>query len=715
VGGTCGPGAGKRTVTTQEKTGIQRLLHPRSIAIVGISPQPMSPAVAILGNIERLGYAAEVHLVSRNRTEVIGRPCVPTIDDLPLGIDLALLLVPRAGVIDAMHACARRQVGSAIVYASGFAELDDDGRAAQTEIAAIAGAAGIALLGPNCLGFINYLDHLAVTFSPTHPESDPPPPKVAFISQSGGTPSVTRFSLAAKSIGVTYQISTGNEALLGVEDFLGPMIDDERNLVIALFCEQIRNPQRFLAEAARARERGKPIVMLQPGASAAAQASALSHTGSLVGNHALIRTIVEDAGVLAVDTVEDLIDVIELLATFPVVPTQGPALITDSGALKGVELDFCESVGLPVPRFSDAAIAAVRAVVPDFVALENPLDVTAQALVDTQLYAKAIGALASDEATGCTVISPIYGQAEMGIKKLRTIWPAFAAARDTRPAILAPLVYDAPMPEEAFREAAAAGIAFFRSPERALRALARVTRYGVRCAQPPPGPRTLPAPLPIDAPGVVPEYRAKAMLAAAGIVFPRGVFVTDRAGARRAAAEIGYPVALKLQSAGLAHKTDAGALALGVADATALDDAWLRLHANAAVSAPNAAIDGVLIEAMAKPGVEFIAGARRDPQWGTTLVAGLGGIWAEALHDTIVIPAAASEDAIVAALRRLRAAPVLAGMRGAPPLDVQAAARVLASLGALIDATPGISEIELNPLTLYPDGAVALDALIVVA
>lgn len=688
------------------------MLQPRSIAIVGVSPQPMSPAAAILGNIERLGYKADVHLVSRGRTEVIGRPCVPTIDDLPAGIDLALLLLPRAAVVDAMQACARRDVAAVIVYASGFAELDDEGRAAQSEMAAIARAAGIALLGPNCLGFVNYLNDLAVTFSPAQPESDPPPPQVAFISQSGGTPSVTRFSLAAKRIGVTYQISTGNEALLGVEDFLGPMIDDDRNAVIALFCEQIRNPQRFLAAAAHARERRKPIVMLQPGASEAARASALSHTGSLVGDHALIRTIVEDAGVVVVDTLEDLIDVIELLAKFPVIPTKGPALITDSGALKGIELDFCEKVALPVPHFSADTTARIRAIVPDFVAVENPLDLTAHALVDPQLYAKAIAALANDDATGCTVISPIYGQAEMGIKKLRTTWPAFAATR-ARPAILAPMVYDAPMPEEAFREAAAAGIAFFRSPERALRALALVTRYGVRCAQPQPAPRTLPPPLPVHGPGVVPEYRAKAMLAAAGVTFPQSAFVTDRAAAQRSAAEIGFPVALKLQSAMLAHKTDAGALALGITDASALDAAWERLHANVARSAPAAVIDGALVEVMATPGVEFIAGARRDPQWGTTLVAGLGGIWAEALHDTVVIPGAASEDAIVAALQRLRAAPVLDGIRGAPPLDVRAAARVLALLGALVDATPAISEIELNPLTLYPDGAVALDALIV--
>jgi acyl-CoA synthetase (NDP forming) len=698
---------------TDSGSGIWRMLRPRSIAIVGVSPQPSSPAVAILGNLERLGYSAVVHLVSRGRNEVIGRPCVPTIDDLPVGVDLVLLLLPRAAVVEAVQACARREAGAVVVFASGFAELDDGGRAAQEEIAAIARAAGIALLGPNCLGFVNYLDGLAVPFSPFQPEDDPPPPKVAFISQSGGTPTVARFSLATKRIGVSYQISTGNEAVLGIEDFLDPMVEDDRNAVIALFCEQIRHPQRFLAAAARARARGKPIVMLQPGASEGARASALSHTGALVGDHALVRMLVENAGVIAVDTMEELIDVVSLVATFPRIPSRGPALITDSGALKGVELDFCENVGLPVPFFSEAALAAIRAVVPDFVAVENPLDVTAHALVDSELYAKAIAALTDDAATGCTVISPIFGQPKLGMQKIRSVLPALAAGRATRPAILALLAYDVLIPDEVEREAAEGGVAFFRSPERALRALAHVTRYGIRCAQAPPVPRALPAPLAIDGSGVVPEYRAKALLAAAGIAFPRGAFVVDRTGAQRAAAEIGFPVALKLQSAGLAHKTDAGALALGLGDARELDEAWTRLHANVAASAPNAVIDGALIEAMARPGVDFIAGARRDPQWGTTLVAGLGGVWAEALRDTVVMPSDAGEDAIVASLQRLRAAPVLAGMRGSPPLDICSAARVLAQLGALVDATPSIVEIELNPLRLYPDGVLALDALII--
>jgi acyl-CoA synthetase (NDP forming) len=699
--------------TTDARPGVERLLHPRSIAIVGVSPQPTSPAVAILDNIERFGYPAELHLVSRNRTEVIGRPCVPTIDDLPPDLDLALLLVPRAGILDAVQACARRRVGAIIVYASGFAEMDAEGRALQDEIVAVARDAGIALLGPNCLGYVNHLDGLPLSFSPFYPEADAPPAKVAFVSQSGGTPTIVRYALAAKSIGVSYQISTGNEAVLGVEDFLDPMIDDERNVVIAVFCEQVRKPQRFLAAAARARERGTPIVMVQPGRSEAARASALSHTGALVGDHALIRTIIEHAGVLIVDTIEELIDVVELLATFPVIPARGPALITDSGAFKGIELDFCEAVDLAVPAFSEATAAAVKAVVPEFVVVENPLDVTAQALIDTQLYAKAIAAVANDDATGSTVISPIYGTAERGLQKIQSILLAFEAARATRPAILALLGY-VDVPAAAYADAAAAGVALFASPERALRALAAVTRYGAFRNRPKTAARVLPEALPVDAgSGTIPEYRAKQLLARAGIPFPRGVFATDLASAQSAAAGIGFPVVLKLQAAKLAHKTDAGALALDLRDANALAAAWERLHANVRAFAPGIAIDGALVEAMGRPGTEFIAGARRDPEWGTTLVAGLGGIWAEALHDTVVIPAACGENEIVAALQRLRAAPILAGVRGAPALDVHGAARVLAILGGIIDATPGISEIELNPLVIYPEGVLALDALIV--
>jgi acyl-CoA synthetase (NDP forming) len=699
-------------VTTETRPAIERLLRPRSIAIAGISPQPKSPGAQVLANIENYKYPATVHLVSRNRTEVLGRPCVPTIDELPAGIDLALLLVPSNAVLEAIQACARRSVGAAVVYAAGFAELGEAGRALQDEVARVAREAGIAMLGPNCLAFTNYLDGLSITFSPAHPDPAGPPPSVAFVSQSGGTPTVVRFALAAKNIGFSYQITTGNEALLGVEDFLEPMLADDRNRVIATFCEQIRSPQRFLAAAAHARELRKPIVMLQPGASESARESARSHTGALVGDHALVRATLENAGVVVVDTMEELIDVTELLVRFPVVPSHGPALITDSGAFKGVELDLCERLGLPVAPFSIAAADRLRAVLPDFVTTDNPVDVTAQALVDTQLYAKTIEAVADDDATGSTVCSGIFARPEGGMAKVRTMLEAFRKTAATRPAIVAMLVYDAPVPDGIYAECADAGVAFFRSPERALRALARVTRYGAFLETGAHAPRTLPAPLALER-GVVPEYRAKDILRAAGVTVPRGSFVTDLAAAQRAAAEIGYPVALKLQAPELAHKTDAGALALGIAGESELATAWERLHANVARTRPGAAVAGALVEAMAKPGVEFIAGARRDPAWGTTLVGGLGGIWAETLHDTVLIPTTADENAIVAALGRLRAAPIFAGTRGAPPLDVRAAARVLATIGRIIDSTPAISEIEINPLVLYPDGAVAIDALIV--
>ena len=695
-------------------SGIARLLHPRSIAIVGISPQPGSPAAAILRNLERFGYQAEVHLVSRGRHEVLGRPCVPTIDDVPAGLDLALLLVPRAAVVEALEACVRRGIGAAIVYAAGFAELDAAGAEAQAALAAIARDAGIALLGPNCLGIVSYADDLALSFSPLVPEPKGPGPSIAIVSQSGGTPSVARFSLARKGINVSIQISTGNEASLGIEDFLEPLLDDPRNAAIAVFAEQIRAPQRFLAAAARARAARKPIVLLHPGASAAARASARSHTGALVGDHAMIRTIVEDAGIVMVDTIELLVDVVELLVRFETIPTRGPALITDSGAYKSIALDFCDRLGFALPDFAPATQQRLAAVVPDFVGRNNPIDVTAQALVDPELYAKTIQALADDSATGFTVVSGIYARPELGLAKVRTMLPVFAAMRATRPGIIAMLAYDAEVrADEVYPEAAAAGIPFFTSPERALNAAVHVVRYGRFLARPARAPRALPPPLAVDGPGIVPEHRAKALLAQAGIPIPRGALVSTVEAAQRAASEIGYPVALKLQGPELAHKSDLGALALGIADAAALRAAWTRLHANLR-AAGAAAADGALVEAMGAAGLELIVGARRDPDWGTTLLAGLGGVWAEVLGDTVLIPAAADEEAILGALLGLRAAPLLRGARGGTAVDVRAAARVLAALGGLIDATPQIAEIEVNPLLVRSTGALALDALIVV-
>jgi acyl-CoA synthetase (NDP forming) len=267
---------------------IARLMRPRSIAIVGVSPEPSSAGFLMLRNLEAFGYAGAIHLVSRNRDEINGRACVRTIDDLPDGVDAAMLLIPRVAIEDAVRACARKKIGAIIIFAAGFGEAGGEWKAAQDRIAAIAEEAGIAVCGPNCLGVVDFLRRLPLTFSQQVGEPLDAKSGVVVVAQSGGLAGVIRVALRAKDIPVICTVSTGNEAVLGLEDYAAFLIEDRATQVVAAFAEQIRRPQRFLAVAARARELGKPIVLLHAGRSAAAQESARSHTGAMVGNYAVM-------------------------------------------------------------------------------------------------------------------------------------------------------------------------------------------------------------------------------------------------------------------------------------------------------------------------------------------------------------------------------------------------------------------------------------------
>ena len=690
---------------------LARLIRPRSIAIVGIAPDPASPGFAILGNLERFAYDGEILLVSRNRSEVAGRPCVAAIDRLPRGVDVALLMLPRAAIEDAVAACAANGVGAVIVFAAGFGEAGGEWAAAQDRIARTARASGMALCGPNCLGLVNFVDRVPLTFSQQQRPSLAPGPAIAVIAQSGGLATILRNALQARDLPVAYTVSTGNEAVLGVEDYIEFLLDDARARVFTAFAEQIRHPARFLDIARRARERGKAIALLHPGRSAAARESAHSHTGALAGDHAVMTTIAMHHGVVMVESMDELIDTSELLVRFPKPPTSGLAVLTDSGAFKGMTLDFCDAAGIDVPPLSPATAETLRRALPEFVAPGNPLDITAQAIHHPELYERTITPLLHDPAYGSLLLGVILtGSSETALNKARAILRPVLKAE--KPVILGLLGDEVEVPRPVIDEAHGAGIAFFRSPERGLRALARLTAHGRALAR-----ARVPAPLAADdrlPPGVMPEHLSKTHLAACGIPVPKGMLARDLAEAQAIAAEFGYPVALKLQSRHLPHKSDIGGVALNVTKAR-MAATWRRLE-KAARTQVKDGIDGILVEAMAKPGLEMIVGARRDPGWGPVVLVGLGGIWAEALADIRLVPPDLDPREIAAELRRLNGAKLFTALRGRPARDVTALARIAAQVGALMQSRPEIVEIDLNPVVVHAEGegAVALDALIVV-
>jgi acyl-CoA synthetase (NDP forming) len=689
---------------------IERLLRPRSVAIVGVSPEPGHMGGSVLANLERCRFEGAIHLVSRSRKEFNGRPCVPSIDDLPHGVDVAVLVIPQTAVIDAIAALGRRGAGGAIVFASGYAEVGDAGRAEQETLAAAARAANVAVLGPNCIGMCSFPVGAALTFEfNVERPMESARPKIGMAAQSGAMAAIMRMAFLAKGLGVTFYISTGNEADLTIEDFLNALVDDDETEVVALFVEQIRKPQTFLAAARRARAIGKPIVLMLAGRSQRARVSARSHTGALAGDYATMTALLRHAAVNVVDTVEELIDVTDLLARFKP-PVKGPGIITNSGAVKGFALDFCDAIGFDVPRLAPATIEALRVALPAFASLDNPVDVTAQVLRDVTLWTKTAEALLADPGIGSLCIPMVAGSPKLAMDKVNALAPTIEA--QSKPAVVAVLGDDFPVPPEflaAFREK---NIPVLRSPERALRALAHATAYGTALAAAPNAALAIDAP-PLPRRGTLPEYLGKAYLAALGIRVPQGALARDLAEAKAIAQRIGYPVALKAQAAALAHKSDAGGVALGIADAGALEAAWAQMRERVAAAQPGLVLDGILVEAMAAKGIEMIVGARRDPEWGPVVLAGLGGIWTEALDDVRLMPADLSAERITAEIGRLKGARLLGGLRGAPAADIVTLADTVARVGALMRARPDIREIDINPLMVYPRGVLALDALIV--
>ncbi len=375
-------------------------------------------------------------------------------------------------------------------------------------------------------------------------------------------------------------------------------------------------------------------------------------------------------------------------------------------------LDFCDDAGIDVPAVAAGDRRALaRASCRSSLRPSNPLDITAQAILHLDLYTRTITPLLEDPTFGSLLLGVIMtGSNEYALAKARAILaPVLHAAK---PVIFGLLGDEVEVPRAVVAEARGAGIAFFRSPERGLRALARITAHGRALAR----KRMSPPPLAADrlAPGILPEHLSKAELAAWGIPVPKGILAQDTAAAQAAAEAIGYPVALKLQSRHLPHKSDVGGVALGIATARQLGAAWRKLDRVARRNVPGG-IDGILVEAMAPPGLEMIIGARRDPKWGPVVLVGLGGIWAEALDDVRLLPPDLAESEIAAEIRRLKGARMLDGLRGVAPRDVAAAARIAARVGLLMLARPEITEIDLNPVVVFAagDGAMALDALIV--
>jgi acetate---CoA ligase (ADP-forming) len=701
---------------------VARLLRPSSIAIVGASDK-VGPGLNAWLALERVGYAGRVYLVTPSRPELFGQRTYPTLDAIGDPIDTAFVAVPQAAVVDAVRAAALKGAGGAVVLSSGFGEAGEDGARAQRELAAIAQAHGMAVCGPNCLGFLNFAGRAAAwgTTVPDHVA----PGHVAAVVQSGSI-GIALLN-AGREIGLSYLITSGNEAATSAADYIDYLVDDDDVRVVIGFFEQLRHPQRFVAAARRAAALGKPVIVVKSGRSERGRVAVMAHTGAVAGSDEVCDAAFRAAGVIRVGSLDELIEMAALCSGLSERPrARGVAVLSPSGGEIALALDIADAAGLELPPIG-AGASRLKALLPDFAHITNPLDLTWAGLYDPAVARQCAETLAAEPGVGMLVLlqdAPrglAPQQAERYTRLVRAVGEGAAAAR-TPLVVVSNLAVDFhPAFETAAREA---GAPCLRGTAEGLFAVSRFARWATSLhavARSPSAPsasrsracaeasRQWAARDKSRAPA---EHEARALLTTYGVGGPREQLVQEANEAVAAAREIGYPVVVKAMVGGVVHKTELGLVRVGIRSG-----GELRVEVPAMLERARAAggsLLGLLVQEMLLPVAELLVGGRVDPDFGPVIVVGGGGMLVELYKDAAVRLAPVTDETAREMIRETRAATLLGGWRGRPVGDVVAAAHVVARLSEFVADFQGeISEVEINPLAVLERGAIALDCVIV--
>ena len=699
---------------------LDSFLAPRSVAVVGASPEPHRIRGALLHMLRKNGFAGDIYPINPSYPEIAGLRCYPTATAVDAPIDLALVAIPAAGVLAALEDCAAASVRNAIVISSGFAEDDAAPAELQDRIVMIARRTGMRICGPNAEGYHNETARVTATFSPAvdrDAEEDPAPAlpqRLGIVAQSGGMGFALYDRGRAMGLAFSVVVTTGNEADLTAADFLAYLAQDAATSAILLFLESVRDPARFAAAASAARAAGKPVVAIKVGRSAAGKLAAASHTASMAGWDAAYDAMFCRHGIVVATAPTEALCFAAALLTNP--PARGGrmAVVTLSGGAGAWAADAVAAAGLLMPELSALTQAEIRSFIPRYGATRNPVDLTAGGTHGGGML-RAMELLTRDDAVDqIAVVTSLANPARVSMDQAGL---ATLLAERRKPVLFYSYTLPSPLSQ---RTLIAAGAPIYPSMA-VLAAVACMLVEQGAARHVPPAPLALPRPV-LDqlgrASGTLPEHVAKALLAACGAAVPPGCLVQNEAELDTAAATLGFPVAAKIQSAAIPHKTEADGVRLGITDLAALREAFAAVRGAAAAHAPGAAIDGVLIERMAPRGVEVIVGIVRDPGFGPVVMVGTGGATTELFRDTAYRLAPIGEAEAADMVQALRSAPLLNGFRGAAPADVPALARLIALASQIAAAGQDrIEELELNPVIVHPvgEGCTIADALLVVA
>ena len=689
---------------------LARTLAPRSIAVVGASEKEGNFGRRTLDNLK--DFAGSVVAVNPNYETLGGRRCVGSLAELREPPDCVVIAVPAERVEPVVEQAAAIGAGGVIIYASGYAETGrDDMRRAQERLAAIGRAADMRVIGPNCLGIINHGIRCGMTFMPNYPEVQALPGRVALVSQSGAMGYVV-VQAPMRGMGFTYYLASGNSCDVDVCDFASYLVDDPHTKAIGLLFEGLRDGHRLVQAGERARAAGKTIVIYKMTAGEASRRAAMSHTGSLAGSDAAYRAAFEKTGMVVVDDMEAVLEAAAFFSKAPAPSGKGPAILVGSGGAGVIAAAKAEAAGLLLPQPDETTRALLAAEVPDFGSTANPCDVTAQVLNKFDSFARCMSAFLDRPEYDAMVIPVAYSHPELTIRRYDQVRTYAAKYPDK---IVCAIWFAEWLEGPGSREYEGdPHMALFRSTARCMNALAQWHARAARAAWPVPPRRSVRSELAL-VPGTMTERASKAALAAYGLPVTRETLAADLDAALAAADAIGWPVALKIESPDIAHKTEAGVVRLNVRDAAELRVAYEEITAAAARVSPPARIAGVLVAEMARPGLEVVVGARRDPQFGPLVTVGMGGVLVELLRDVQVALAPVTPAEARQMIDRLKARALFDGFRGSKPASIDTLVDIVVRLSELAaDHADRIAEIDVNPILLREDGGVAVDALLVV-
>jgi acetate---CoA ligase (ADP-forming) len=693
-----------------------KLLFPGSVAVIGASSNPEKVGYAVLNNIISGGYTGAIYPVNPTADDILGKKCFKNLSEIPGKIDLVVIVVKRDQVIPIMKDCAGRNIKAVIIITAGFAETGEEGKALQAEISQIARHAGMTVLGPNCLGLINPTHHLNASFGQPIGE----PGHIAFISQSGALITAIQDIAASTSIGFSVLVSMGNKAAFDEVQLLENLRNDENTKVITAYLEDISHGQEFMRVAERVGKL-KPIVILKAGRTQAGARAASSHTGSLAGADAAYDSAFERSGVIRADSIEHLFDVATALSSQPLPAGDRIAIVTNAGGPGIMMSDALEMAGLKVAKLDDDSVSKLRLFLPAAGSVHNPVDVLGDANGET--YGKAVDVLlASDSIDGLVVIlTPQKMTDDVGTAKAivkvahkynKPVLTCFMGANIVSKSVA--ILRENKIPQYSIPERTAKTmqemVTYSRYKVRQLRMVERfavnknpvikiLRSYRYRHVY------------------EIGEFDAKAVMKAYNFDVPRGILATTAGEAVRFANEAGYPLAMKISSPDILHKSDVGGVRIGLASASAVEDAFELMMLRIKRKMPEAEIRGVLLEKMVMGGREVILGMKRDPQFGPMLMFGLGGIFVEVLKDVTFGLAPVTAEECFTMIESVKTYRLLKGARGEKTADIDAIVLNLQRLSQLVMDFPEIEEVDINPLKVGQegDGAVVVDARIILS